>query len=269
MAALTDRSAGTAPTTVAKVPHPVFVLSYEQKNITSDITPYVRSVTYTDYLSGQSDELEVELEDADGRWARHWYPGKGDTLTLKIGYEAANGYRWADHAEVRFRITTNGAMILAGFRFFANTVEKYFPGVFSAKLESLESALLDPTKWMRDTPSEVVRLLNFLSQASHDPEFSRTRAFKDIHYWFEPGESAHGTVNYLCIPCDAVYILYRERMKAIGEEPVFSSAQEMFVALRNSVLVVDSFNHPDRGNNCVKLDPHQLELSQVRPFRPH
>lgn len=89
MAALTDRSAGTAPTTVAKVPHPVFVLSYEQKNITSDITPYVRSVTYTDYLSGQSDELEVELEDADGRWVRHWYPGKGDTLSLKIGYEAA------------------------------------------------------------------------------------------------------------------------------------------------------------------------------------
>ncbi|WP_034175820.1 phage late control D family protein [Burkholderia cenocepacia] len=77
------------PTTVAKVPHPVFVLSYEQKNITSDITPYVRSVTYTDYLSGQSDELEVELEDADGRWVRHWYPGKGDTLSLKIGYEAA------------------------------------------------------------------------------------------------------------------------------------------------------------------------------------
>ncbi|MFZ5659201.1 MAG: phage late control D family protein [Pseudomonadota bacterium] len=77
------------PTAVAKVPHPVFVLSYEQKNITSDITPYVRSVTYTDYLSGQSDELEVELEDADGRWVRHWYPGKGDTLSLKIGYEAA------------------------------------------------------------------------------------------------------------------------------------------------------------------------------------
>jgi phage protein D len=72
-----------------QVPHPVFVLSYEQKNITNDITPYVRSVTYTDYLSGQSDELEVELEDADGRWVRHWYPGKGDTLSLKIGYEAA------------------------------------------------------------------------------------------------------------------------------------------------------------------------------------
>lgn len=85
MAALTDQ----LPTAVAKVPHPMFVLSYEQKNITSDITPYVRSVTYTDYLSGQSDELEVELEDTDGRWVRHWYPGKGDTLSLKLGYEAA------------------------------------------------------------------------------------------------------------------------------------------------------------------------------------
>lgn len=85
MVTLTD----LLPTAVAKVPHPVFVLAYEQKNITSDITPYVRSVTYTDYLSGQSDELEVELEDADGRWARHWYPSKGDTLSLKIGYEAA------------------------------------------------------------------------------------------------------------------------------------------------------------------------------------
>lgn len=83
MAALT----AVQPTAVAKVPDPVFVLSYGQKNITSDITPYVLAVTYTDYLDGQSDELEVELEDADGRWARHWYPGKGDTLTLKIGYD--------------------------------------------------------------------------------------------------------------------------------------------------------------------------------------
>ena len=90
MAALIGSEAATltgTPTSVVKVPHPVFVLSYEQKDITSDVTPYVRSVTYTDYLSGQSDELQVELEDTDGRWIGPWYPGKGDTLTLKIGYE--------------------------------------------------------------------------------------------------------------------------------------------------------------------------------------
>jgi phage protein D len=72
---------------LSKIPQPVFRLTYGQKDVTSDITPYVRSVTYTDYLSGQSDELEVELEDADGRWVGPWYPGKGDTLILKIGYQ--------------------------------------------------------------------------------------------------------------------------------------------------------------------------------------
>ncbi len=29
----------------------------------------------------------MELEDSDGRWMDKWYPGKGDTLTLKMGYK--------------------------------------------------------------------------------------------------------------------------------------------------------------------------------------
>jgi phage protein D len=74
---------------LAAVAHPVFVLIYEQKNITADITPYVLAVTYIDHVSGESDELEVELEDADGRWRDAWYPGKGDQLALKIGYADA------------------------------------------------------------------------------------------------------------------------------------------------------------------------------------
>ncbi|MGV2287276.1 contractile injection system protein, VgrG/Pvc8 family [Trinickia sp. YCB016] len=103
MAALNDDT--QQPAVVARVPHPRFVLTYgqksaeaskstqgkeetqEQKDITNDITPYVLSVTYSDNLTGKSDEIEVQLEDADGRWSNAWYPGKGDTLTLKIGYE--------------------------------------------------------------------------------------------------------------------------------------------------------------------------------------
>lgn len=72
-----------------EVPRPVFVIHYEQKDITNDLTPYVRAVTYTDYLSGQSDTLEVELENVDGRWLDAWYPGKGDTLSADIGYDHA------------------------------------------------------------------------------------------------------------------------------------------------------------------------------------
>lgn len=72
-----------------EVPRPVFVIRYEQKDITNDLTPYVRAVTYTDYLSGQSDTLEVELEDVDGRWLDTWYPGKGDQLSADMGYDNA------------------------------------------------------------------------------------------------------------------------------------------------------------------------------------
>lgn len=69
--------------------HPVtlpdVVLKYEQKDITADIKPYLMSVSYTDYLGDQSDELQIEVEDVDGRWLRTWYPDQGDSLSLEIG----------------------------------------------------------------------------------------------------------------------------------------------------------------------------------------
>lgn len=70
-----------------KVRRPVFFIEYEQKDITTYITPFVISVTYTDYEHGKSDEIEIQLEDRDHLWKSSWYPRKGDTLTLRIGYE--------------------------------------------------------------------------------------------------------------------------------------------------------------------------------------
>lgn len=67
------------------VTQPDFTLSYEQKDITGDIAPYLISFTYTDYLGDQSDELQVAFEDTDGRWLRSWYPEQGDTLSLSLG----------------------------------------------------------------------------------------------------------------------------------------------------------------------------------------
>ncbi|MGO1000829.1 phage late control D family protein [Lysobacter sp. CA196] len=67
----------------------MFRLTYGQKDITSDVSPYCLRVAFIDQLSGESDELEVELEDTDGRWLGPWYPGKGDRLTLELGYEGA------------------------------------------------------------------------------------------------------------------------------------------------------------------------------------
>ncbi|MGO1073235.1 phage late control D family protein [Lysobacter sp. CA199] len=82
MDALIDR-------TTAAVPAPAFRLIYGQKDITSDVSPYCERVTFIDQLSGESDELEVELDDTAERWIGPWYPGKGDRLTLEMGYAGA------------------------------------------------------------------------------------------------------------------------------------------------------------------------------------
>ncbi|HGI9865001.1 TPA: phage late control D family protein [Salmonella enterica subsp. enterica serovar Montevideo] len=70
----------------APVPQPAYRLVYNRKDITHDVSVYVTSVSYTDRLSGESDEIQVDLEDSEGRWRDAWYPGKGDTLTLQMGY---------------------------------------------------------------------------------------------------------------------------------------------------------------------------------------
>jgi phage protein D len=46
----------------------------------------VLSVSYSDYLTELSGEVEVVIEDHDQRWQASWYPTLGDQLSLAIGY---------------------------------------------------------------------------------------------------------------------------------------------------------------------------------------
>lgn len=72
------------------VPQPQFKLTYDQKDVTTELAPYILAISYTDVLSGESDELEVNIEDRDHRWKNGWFPGKGDKLKLEIGYYGAS-----------------------------------------------------------------------------------------------------------------------------------------------------------------------------------
>lgn len=84
--ALSDGLAGSLkPPAAHPVTLPDVLIQYEQKDITADIRPYFLSLGYTDYLEGQSDEIQLELEDTDGRWLRSWYPNQGDKLALQLG----------------------------------------------------------------------------------------------------------------------------------------------------------------------------------------
>ncbi|WP_298438083.1 contractile injection system protein, VgrG/Pvc8 family [Geobacter sp.] len=68
------------------VRQPVWILEYETKDISVAIAPYVLQVIYIDNLAGESDELEINIEDRDHRWKNTWAPAKGDRIRLTIGY---------------------------------------------------------------------------------------------------------------------------------------------------------------------------------------
>lgn len=66
---------------------PKIRLIYAGKDITSDVSKYLSRLTYTDKTEGNTDEIQIELEDTDGLWIGEWYPQKGDQIQLFIGYD--------------------------------------------------------------------------------------------------------------------------------------------------------------------------------------
>lgn len=103
------------------VPQPQFKLTYDQKDITTELAPYILQITYTDVLEGESDELEVNIEDRDHRWKNGWFPGKGDKLALQIGYagEATSNIGGFEIDEIEF----NGAPDTISIRALAAGVQ--------------------------------------------------------------------------------------------------------------------------------------------------
>jgi Bacteriophage probable baseplate hub protein len=66
---------------------PLWLVTYEGRDITADLAPYLLSATYTDELRRHSDTVDLEFEDGDGRWRGAWFPSSGDRIELRIGYE--------------------------------------------------------------------------------------------------------------------------------------------------------------------------------------
>lgn len=72
---------------VKVVPHPVFHVRMNGKDVTAVLSPYLLSVTYTDHEEGEADTLDIRVEDVEGKFRGPWYPQKGQTLSLEFGYE--------------------------------------------------------------------------------------------------------------------------------------------------------------------------------------
>jgi len=67
------------------LPIPIFTIIYNGKDITHGLQPYLINLTYDDTVQGESDQIEITLENEDGLWSNGWYPNKGDTIDCSIG----------------------------------------------------------------------------------------------------------------------------------------------------------------------------------------
>lgn len=67
-------------------PQPVWLVTYEGTDVTDELQSMITSSEYTDHVTGQSDELQLTLEDREGRWREGWFPSEGDRLRVQFGY---------------------------------------------------------------------------------------------------------------------------------------------------------------------------------------
>lgn len=74
-------------------------VNYAGKNITQQIKSFIKSFTYNDVASGESDSISLELSDIDKKWMGAWLPSKGDRINAKTIL-----YNWdADDTEKVFK----------------------------------------------------------------------------------------------------------------------------------------------------------------------
>lgn len=67
------------------------VLTYNDKDITADISNYIESFSFTERArNGESDDLNITVENTTRIWLNEWFPERGATLTAQIITENLN-----------------------------------------------------------------------------------------------------------------------------------------------------------------------------------
>ena len=68
-------------------PKPRIEITYNNKVITRQIADHLISLSYHDKCENECDDLDIELDDTIALWRNEWFPDKGATLNVRIGYE--------------------------------------------------------------------------------------------------------------------------------------------------------------------------------------
>lgn len=66
-------------------------ISIAGNDVTKNLSPYLRSITYSDTESSKTDTCEIELHDADKLFIADYFPHRGDTLEISLTRENWSG----------------------------------------------------------------------------------------------------------------------------------------------------------------------------------
>lgn len=74
------------------------IITYNGKNVTTKLSEFLESFSYTDVASGESDSISIKLSNIDKKWLGAWFPAKGDKLSVSTKL-----VNWSKTGEKKFR----------------------------------------------------------------------------------------------------------------------------------------------------------------------
>ena len=74
------------------------LVKYEGADISEDLAPHLKSISFTDNMSGYADDLTIRLEDRNSLWESDWFPDRG--ATLDVSYVTLNWKNLADGLQI-------------------------------------------------------------------------------------------------------------------------------------------------------------------------
>lgn len=77
------------------------------KNVTEYITPFLKSVSYTDVLDGEADTAQINLSDEKRLFINDWFPTRGDTCDIKFIYRGGDYFNVMNLSEFEIDEITN------------------------------------------------------------------------------------------------------------------------------------------------------------------
>lgn len=214
---ISELFSGSLNPTQHPVTKPDFVLTYEQKDITADIAPYLLSFTYTDFLGEQSDELQLEFENVDGRWLRAWFPEQGDRLSLSCGDQFTGLINWGSF-EIAEIEAEHGAMgstvslkaLSTGISKANRTLQaKPFENMTLADIVKVVAARLKLTVSGSIAPIKIKRITQYQER---DVEFLARLAKQYGHTFKIVGDKLVFTQNSELAKQEAVLIMQPENL---------------------------------------------------------